>query len=223
VIIVHSLVVQRESNKKGLPYLLGTDRLSSCMGVEHFHGISERGPEILKTAIKDVFKHVTVMLIHFHPGGFFNIIDGKFSRGDKNASEGAAREKPMKLDVKDQEEAVDVTGKVFMRLDLAACICGLVRREFGSAPRTFSAFVVVCGSAARAMSRSTTSIASSRSIFLVRHVAESASKTRKVEASATAGDDKSMPITRNTWGASPCVRSAQIRGAVSVCQESLIH
>jgi hypothetical protein len=125
---------------------------------------------------------------------------------------------------KDQvEEAVDVAGKVFMRLYLAACKCGLVRREFGSATRTFSAFVVACGSATRAMSRSTTNIAISQSICLVRHVAADTSKTRKVDASATAGDGKSTQITRNTWGVSPCARSTQIRGAVSVRQESLIH
>ena len=200
--------------------LLGTERLSSAVGVEHFYRISERGPEILKASIKDVFKRVTVMVIHFNRGVFFSIVDCKFGRGDKSVSEGAAREKPTKLDAKDQERAVDVAGKVFMRLDLAGCKCGLVRRELGSAPRTFSAFVVAVGSVARARSRSTTSITRSPSIFLVRHVTAVASKTRKVDASATASDGKRASGTLSVT--SP-LRSAKIRHAVSVHQGSLIR
>jgi hypothetical protein len=61
---LHAFVVQRESSKKGFPYLLGTERLGRAVGVEHFYRISDWGPEILKSAIKDVFKRVTVMLIH---------------------------------------------------------------------------------------------------------------------------------------------------------------
>ena len=68
----------------------------------------------MKSVIKDVFKCVTIMVIHFHPCVFFSIIDGKFGRGDKRASEGTASEKPTKLNAKDQEEAVDVAGKVFV-------------------------------------------------------------------------------------------------------------
>jgi hypothetical protein len=68
----------------------------------------------LKSVIKDVFKCVTIMVIHFHPCVFFHIIDGKFGRGDKTWIEGAAREKPTKLNAKDQEESVDVAGKVFV-------------------------------------------------------------------------------------------------------------
>jgi hypothetical protein len=59
-------------------------------------------------------------------------------------------------------------------------------------------------------------------IFLVRHVAVAASKTRKVDAGATAGEGKSAPITGSTRWASPSARSAQIKGAVSVHQRPLI-
>ncbi len=40
---------------------------------------------------------------------------------DKSESEGVSGENPTKLDAKDQEEAVDMAGRVFMRLDTAAC------------------------------------------------------------------------------------------------------
>jgi hypothetical protein len=60
---LHALVVKQESSEKGFPYLLGTQLLGRAVGVENFHIVCERGPEILKTAIEDVFKHVTVVLI----------------------------------------------------------------------------------------------------------------------------------------------------------------
>jgi hypothetical protein len=44
-----------------------------------------------------------------------------------------------------------------------------------------------------------------------------ASKTRKVDAGTTAGEGKSAPGVGITRWASPPARSAQIRGAVSVC------
>jgi hypothetical protein len=65
---LHALVVKRESSEKGFPYLLGTQLLGRAVGVENFHCVSERGPEVLKTAIEDVFKRVTVVLIQCHPG-----------------------------------------------------------------------------------------------------------------------------------------------------------
>jgi hypothetical protein len=65
--------------------------------------ISERGPEILKAAIKDVFKRVAVMRISFHPGSFFSVVDCKVGRGDKSAGEGAACQNPTKLDSEGQE------------------------------------------------------------------------------------------------------------------------
>ena len=58
-------------------------------------------------------------------------------------------------------------------------------------------------------------------VVAVRHVAAAASETRKVDAGTTAGKGKSAPVV--SWLANPCARSAQIRGAVSVYQESLIH
>jgi hypothetical protein len=79
-------VVKRESSEKGFPYLLGTQLLGRAVGVENIHSVGERGPEILKTAIENVFKHVAVVLIQCHPGIFFNVIDRKVVRGDKLAS-----------------------------------------------------------------------------------------------------------------------------------------
>jgi phosphosulfolactate phosphohydrolase-like enzyme len=75
--------------------------------------------------------------------------------------------------------------------------------------------------AARATAKRTTSI--QNVILAVRHVAAAASKTRKVDAGTTAGEGKSAPGAGITRGASPSARSAQIRGAVSVHQDSLIH
>jgi hypothetical protein len=50
------------------------------------------------------------------------------------------------------------------------------------------------------------------------------SRSGKVDACTTEGEDKSVPITGlSTRGASPSVRSAQIKGAVRVHQESLIR
>ena len=45
---LHALVVERKGGKKSFPYLLGTDRLRGDCVLEHFEGISERGPEFLK-------------------------------------------------------------------------------------------------------------------------------------------------------------------------------
>ena len=58
-------------------------------------------------------------------------------------------------------------------------------------------------------------------ICRVRHFAVAASW--KVDASATANEGKSAPITGSTRWASPSARSAQIKGAVRVHQESLIR
>jgi hypothetical protein len=217
---LHTLVVQRESSKKGFPYLLGTKRLGRSVGVENFYRISEWGPEILKEAIKDVFKRVTVMLIHCHPGVFFSIVDRKFSLGNKSVSEGAAHENPTKLVAEDQEETVDMSGKVFMRLDTASCKCGIIRGKCRLVPQTLVVFVVAFSSTARAIARSTTI---SQSVFVVRHIATTTSKTRKVDASATASDGKNAPVGVSSRSASPGARSAQIRGAVSVYQGSLIR
>jgi hypothetical protein len=71
---LHALVVKRESNEKGFPYLLGTQLLGRAVGVENFHIVCERGPEILKVVIEDVFKRVTVVLIQCHPGIFFIVV-----------------------------------------------------------------------------------------------------------------------------------------------------
>ena len=48
---LHAFVVKRESSEKGFSYLLGTQLLGRAVGVENFHSVSERGPEILKAVI----------------------------------------------------------------------------------------------------------------------------------------------------------------------------
>jgi hypothetical protein len=111
---LHALVVKRESSEKGFPCLLGTQLLGRAEGVENIHSVGERGPEVLKSVIEDVFKRVTVVLIQCHPGIFFRVVDHNVCLGYKSAGEGAVRQNPTKLDAKDQEEVVDMAGKVFM-------------------------------------------------------------------------------------------------------------
>jgi hypothetical protein len=146
---LHALVINRESSEKGFPYLLGTQLLGRSVGVENFHRVSERGPEILKSVIEDVFKRVTVVLIQCHPGIFFSVVDRRVCLGYKRSGEGAARQDPTKLDAEDQEQVVDMSGKVFMRLDTAEFKCGIVRWKVGFAPGEMTVVIAV-GSAARA-------------------------------------------------------------------------
>ena len=40
---------------------------------------------------------------------------------------GTVRENPAKLDAEHQEKAVDMVGKVFIRLDTASFKCGIIR------------------------------------------------------------------------------------------------
>jgi hypothetical protein len=81
--------------------------------------------------------------------------------------------------------------------------------------------VITVGRAARATAENTTD---SRSVILaVIHVDAAASKTSQVDAGTTAGEGKSAPVAGITRWANPSARSAQIRGAVSVHQDSLIH
>jgi hypothetical protein len=82
-----------------------------------------------------------------------------------------------------------------MRLDTAAFKCGIVRWKVAFAPGAMTVVIAV-GSAARATA---------------------ASITRKVDTGTTAGEGKSATVARSTRWASPSARSAQIRGAVSVC------
>jgi hypothetical protein len=103
---------------------------------------------------------------------------------------------------------------------VAAFKCGIVRWKVGFASGAMTVVITV-GRAARATAETTTS---SRSVILaVRLVAAAASKTRRVDAGTTAGEGKSAPVAGITRWASPSARSAQIRGAVSVHQDSLIH
>jgi hypothetical protein len=181
---LHTLVVKRENSEKGFPYLLGTQLLGRSVGVENFHSVGERGPEVLKAVIEDVFKRVTVVIIQCHPGIFFSVVDRNVGRGYKSAGEGAVRQNPTKLDAEDQEEAVDMARKVFMRLDTAAFKCGIVRWKVGFASGAMTVVIAV-GSASRATAESTT--ISWIVILAVRHVDAAASKTRKVDAGTTAG------------------------------------
>ena len=126
---LHVFVVKREVGKKGFPYLLGTQLLSRAVGVNNFHSVCERGPEILKTVIEDVFQRVTVVLVQFYPGMFFGVIDCKVCLGYKNTGERATCPNPAKLDAEDQEESINMAGKVLMLLDTASFKCGIVRWE----------------------------------------------------------------------------------------------
>jgi hypothetical protein len=101
-----------------------------------------------------------------------------------------------------------------MRLDTAAFKCCIIKWKIGFAPGAMAAGIIAFNSTARTATESTTS---SLIVFLVRHVAAAASKTREVNTGAV----KSALITWSTRWASQSVRSAQIRGAVSVHQETL--
>jgi len=215
---LHALVIEREGSKEGLPNLLSTHRLGRAVGVENFDGVGKRGPEILETAVKDVFKRVAVLLVHSHPSSFFGAVDSKLSRGHKGAGDGAARENPAKLDTEDLEEAVDMARNILMRLDTTAVEGTLVLWKIRGSPGARLARILTVSSAACAAAETT---AGSRSVvFAVRHAA-AASKSRKVDASSTTGNGKNasggweLPV--------PGARSAQIRDAVSVHQESLIR
>jgi hypothetical protein len=156
------------------------------------------------------------VLIQCHPGIFFSVVDRNVCLGYKSAGEGAARQNPTKLDAEDQEEAVDMAGNVFIRLDTAAFKCGIVRWKVGFA--SGARVVIAVGRAARATAESTTS---SRSVIVaVRHVAAGVSKAGKVDAGPAACDSKCSP---GTYAVTSPLRSAQIKHAVSVHQGSLIR
>jgi ribosomal protein S7 len=78
-----------------------------------------------------------------------------------------------------------MAGKVFMPLDTAVFKCGIVQWKVEFAPGAMTVVITV-GSAASATAESTTS--SQRVILAVRHVAEAASKTKRVDTSTTAGE-----------------------------------
>jgi hypothetical protein len=208
---LHALVVKRESSEKGFPYLLGTHLLSRAVGVENFHRISERGPEILEAGIKDVFKHVTVLLVQCHPSIFFSVVDHKVGLGYKSAGEGIACQNPTKLDAEDQEEEVDMARIVFMRLYTAVFKNCIIWQKIGFTPGSMAVILAV----SNAMRETAASTTSSRSVILVvRHVAAAVSETRKVDAGTTASEGKSESLSVSLVGisrwASPCARSAQI-------------
>jgi hypothetical protein len=210
--------VKRESSKKSFPYLLCTKWLRGDEALEHFEGISERGPEHFKVAIEDVFKRVAIPFIRVHPDSFFSIIDSELRGSDENAGKSAAREQPPELYAKEQKEAEDVTRKVFVRLDCAASPSGIVdRNKIASVPRV-SAIVVACKIATDARTGATTGSLIGLSIFRVGHVCVDVSETREVDARPTACDRKSTPRAETRPP-----RSAQIKHAVRVHQGSLIR
>ena len=182
------------------------------MGVKNFHNISERGPEILKLAIKDVFKRVAVVLIQCHPSIFFCVVDRKVCLGYKSAGEGAARENPVKLNAEHQEKTVDMAGKIFMQLDAATFKCGISRWKIRFSPGEMTIIIVVC-SASHTTSGSTASGLSV--IIVIRHVTAAAAKTREVNAGAT-GNGKSTETVAIPG-------SEQTKREVSVRQRSLIR
>jgi hypothetical protein len=132
------------------------------------------------------------VLIQCHPGIFFSIVNHKVCLGYKSAGEGAARQNPTKLDAEDQEEEVDMAGKVFMRLDTAVFKCGIVRWKVGFAPGSMMVVITVC-SVTQATDESTTS--SLIVILVIRHVVTGVSKAGKVDAGPTACDSKCSPGT----------------------------
>jgi hypothetical protein len=205
---LHVFVVKRESSEMGFPYLLGTQLLGRAVGVENFLSIGERGPEILKAVIKDVFKRAAVVLIQCHPGIFFCVIDRKVCLGYKKAGEGAACENPSKLDAEHQEKEVDMAGKVFIRLDTATFKYGIIRWKIGFSTGTMTVVIAV-GSAMHTTAESTTS--SQSVILVVRHVPAAVSKTREVDACTTAGNGESTVVCRVARPG-----SAQTKSEVSV-------
>ena len=83
----------------------------------------------MKTMVEDVFESVTVVLIQCHPGIFFGVVDCKVSLGYKSTGERTTRQNPAELDAEDQEETINMAGKVLMLLDTASFKCGIVRWE----------------------------------------------------------------------------------------------
>jgi hypothetical protein len=152
---LHAIVVKREFSEKGLPDLLSAQRLGLVGVCENLQGVGERSPKILKAAIEDVFNRVAVVRVHIHPSKFFCIVDRKISLGDKLTGEVSARQKPPELNSKDQEETIDVTRNVFMRLDET-----MFKRVFGGkiilAPGTVTFDVIAVSWAALTGAASTT-------------------------------------------------------------------
>jgi hypothetical protein len=60
--------------------------------LEHFEGISERGPEYFKAVIEDVFKRVAIRSVRVHPGAFFSIIDSELQLSDESTAKFATLE-----------------------------------------------------------------------------------------------------------------------------------
>jgi hypothetical protein len=188
---LHALVVKRESSKKGFPDLLCTTWLRGIVLLEHLEGISERGPERFKTAIKYVFQGVTIHFVRVHPGAFFSIINNSLRLSDESTVKCATCEQPPELNAKEQKEAEDVTREIVMRLDGAASPARIVRwNKIATVPGT-STIVIVTSAPARAGATTGCLSVSGRSVFLVGHV--SASNTREVDAGPAACDRESAP------------------------------
>ena len=88
-----------------------------------------------------------------------------------------------------------------MRIDTAACKYGIIKWKIGFAPGAMAAGVIAFNSTTRTSAESTTN---SLIVFLVRHVAAAASKTREVNAGATAGEGKSADHRNHSLGEPIC-------------------
>jgi hypothetical protein len=187
---LHALVVKRESSKKGFPDLLCTSWLRGIVLLEHLEGISERGPERFKAAIKYVFQGVAIRFVRVHPGTFFCIINSGLRLSDESTAKCSTREQPPELDAEEQKEAEDVTREIFVLLDSTASPARIVRwNKIAAIPRT-SAIVIATSAPAR--TGATTGCWSGRSVFRVGHVLES--DTREVDAGPAVCDRESVPM-----------------------------
>ena len=105
--------------------------------LEHLEGISERGPERFKTAIKYVFQGVAIHFVRVYPGTFFCIINSGLRLSDESTAKCATREQPPELDAEDQKEEEDVVREIFVLLDSTASPDRIVRwNKIAAIPRT---------------------------------------------------------------------------------------
>jgi hypothetical protein len=198
---LHAFVVEGEGSEEGFPDLLCTTGLRCSVLLENLEGVRERVPEQLEAAIEDVLQRVAIRVVRVHPRTFLCVIDSCLLLSDKSPSKRAAREQPPKLYAKEQKEAENVTGEIFVPLDSAASPARVVRwNKIASVPST--AAIIVATRASSARTGSTTGRWSGRSVFLVGHV--SASDTREVDAGPAACDRENAA----TW-ARALARSAR--------------
>ncbi len=64
---MHAIVLERESIRKGFPYLLVAQKLGRAVDVKNIAGHGDFGPQRDKTLIDSVFKEVAFIFVHYHP------------------------------------------------------------------------------------------------------------------------------------------------------------